>query len=217
MYEWVVAQNRPVGREEAARATGIKRPLAAFHLDRLVDAGLLEAAYERLTGRTGPGAGRPARVYRRATHDIAVSLPPRHYELAADMFADALQRIGNGGPPPELIDAAHDAGRIVAAGALDRVAGTPLPGKALTSVLAEAGYEPVMDEKTVRLRNCPFDALVEDHRPLVCGTNLALAEGILEGLPGEEGTEYQAAIDSQPGYCCVVFSSARSGGLSPED
>src|SRR4051794_4572067 len=88
LYEWVVAQARAVGREEAARSVGVSRPLAAFHLDRLAEAGMLEASYLRLTGRTGPGAGRPARVYRRAARDIAISFPPRHYELAADMFAD---------------------------------------------------------------------------------------------------------------------------------
>src|SRR3954471_10756756 len=69
LYDWVVAQGHPVGREEAARALGIKRPLAAFHLDRLTEAGLLDAGYERLTGRMGPGAGRPARVYTRGRRD----------------------------------------------------------------------------------------------------------------------------------------------------
>lgn len=217
LYDWVVAQKRAVGREEAARSTGIKRPLAAFHLDRLVEAGLLEATYQRLTGRTGPGAGRPARVYRRAAHDVAVSLPPRHYELAADMFADAFQRMGNGGPPAELIDAARDAGHRLAQRTLEMSGATPPLGDALVSILTDAGYEPVVEEENVRLRNCPFDALVDEHRPLVCGTNLALAEGILDGLPGDEGTDYKASIDSQPGYCCVVFAHVRDGATAPTD
>ena len=62
LYDWVAAQDEPVGREQAASATGISRALATFHLDKLADAGLLEASYRRLTGRVGPGAGRPARV-----------------------------------------------------------------------------------------------------------------------------------------------------------
>lgn len=200
LYDWVVAQGHPVGREEAARTLGIKRPLAAFHLDRLVEAGLLQAGYERLTGRTGPGAGRPARVYSRADREIAVSFPPRRYELAADVFATALQRMGDGTPPPELIDAAHATGETVAAGAVTDMANP------LVSVLDQAGYEPEVVGEVIRLRNCPFDALVEEHRPLVCGTNLAFAQGILDGLPEGEGTDYQPHLDSQPGYCCVVFS-----------
>jgi len=201
LYEWVVAQGHPVGREEAARSLGITRSLAAFHLDRLTEGGLLQAGYQRLSGRTGPGAGRPARVYSRAEREFAVTLPARHYELAAELFAETLQRIGDGSPPPQLIDAAHDAGTRIAQNA------RPNETASLLSVLDAAGYEPAQDDGTIRLRNCPFDALVDEHRPLVCGTNLALAQGILDGL-GEEGTDYQPRIDSQPGYCCVVFKPA---------
>ena len=94
LYEFVVARHEPIGRDEAAAAVGISRELAAFHLDRLVGAGLLQTEYRRLTGRTGPGAGRPAKLYRRATGDIEFSLPQRHYERAAELMATALERIG---------------------------------------------------------------------------------------------------------------------------
>ena len=198
LYEWVSEQGRPVGREEAARSLGITRPLAAFHLERLAEAGLLDSGYQRLTGRTGPGAGRPARVYTRADREIAVTLPPRHYDLAADLFAAALQRMGDGSPPPELVAAAHTAGEQIAEDAPEGSAST------LIEVLGQAGYEPTEDDGTIRLRNCPFDALVDEHRPLVCGTNLALAQGILDGLPEDE-KHYEPHLDSQPGYCCVVF------------
>jgi predicted ArsR family transcriptional regulator len=205
LYEWVSAQDHAVGREEAARTLGITRALAAFHLDRLTDAGLLEAGYQRLTGRTGPGAGRPARVYRRAKREIAITFPPRRYELAADLFADALQRIGDGSPPGELIDAAYTAG--------ERIAGQS--GGELVDVLDRAGYEPAVSEDgTIRLRNCPFDALVGDHRPLICGTNLALARGIVDGVSADgadaDGPDYQPRLDPQPGYCCVVFARGPS-------
>ena len=193
LYDWVVAQDRPVGREEAARSVGITRPLAAFHLDRLTEGGLLDAGYQRLTGRTGPGAGRPARVYTRSDREIAVSLPPRRYDVLADVFATALQRLGDGAPPPELVEAAHAAGERIS-----------VDGE-LFEVLDRAGYEPVVDEDTIRLRNCPFDALVDEHRPLVCGTNLAFAQGILDGLPDHEGADYEPHLDSQDGFCCVVF------------
>ncbi|MFS2294468.1 MAG: transcriptional regulator, partial [Actinomadura sp.] len=79
LYEFVVAQGREVGRNEAAEAAGVTRTLAAFHLDKLVDGGLLEAGSRRLTGRSGPGAGRPAKVYRRAAGERGVSVPARDY------------------------------------------------------------------------------------------------------------------------------------------
>jgi predicted ArsR family transcriptional regulator len=206
LYEWVADQNHPVGREEAALTLGITRPLAAFHLERLAEAGLLDAGYQRLTGRTGPGAGRPARVYSRADREIAVTLPPRHYDLVADVFASALQRMGNGGPPDELIEAARDAGERLAEANAEGTDGS------LVDVLAHAGYEPVQDNDTIRLRNCPFDALVDEHRPLVCGTNLALAQGVLDGLSQGDGHDYEPRLDAQPGYCCVVFSAKESAG-----
>ena len=90
LYQYVASRPAAVGRDEAANAVGVSRALAAFHLDRLVDDGLLVAEYRRLTGRTGPGAGRPAKLYRLSEHEVEVSLPPRDYRLAAGVFADAL-------------------------------------------------------------------------------------------------------------------------------
>lgn len=199
LYDWVAAQQRPVSREEAARTLGISRPLAAFHLDRLTRAGLLDASYKRLTGRSGPGAGRPARVYERADREIEVSLPARHYEFLADLFAASLQEIGDGTPPKALVDAAHDAGeRMADQGAVPHQNG-------LLTILDKAGYEPSKaDDGTIRLRNCPFHALVEEHRSLVCATNLALAHGIVDGL-GSQSTHYRPELCVQPGYCCVIF------------
>ncbi|MGW0855408.1 helix-turn-helix domain-containing protein, partial [Streptomyces sp. NPDC002690] len=65
LYAYVAAQGREVGRNEAAEATGVARTLAAHHLDKLTEAGLLASGSRRLTGRSGPGAGRPAKVYTR--------------------------------------------------------------------------------------------------------------------------------------------------------
>jgi predicted ArsR family transcriptional regulator len=199
LYEWVVERGQPVGRDEAARSLGITRSLATFHLDRLAEAGLLDSGYQRLTGRSGPGAGRPARVYWRANRDFAVSLPERRYERVADMFATALERIGGGAPPDALRNAAHERGEDLGRGAAHGAGGR----KRLLRVLEQGGYEPQPDDSgTVRLRNCPFDALVEHHRPLVCGTNLAFAEGLARGA-GISG--YRPVLDPQPGFCCVAF------------
>ena len=192
LYEWVAAQGRPVGREESALALGIGRALATFHLDRLAAAGLLEAGYKRLTEKRGPGAGRPARVYWRAEREFTVSLPERRYDRIANVLARGLEG-------DTLQDVAYAAGQQLAA---------DVPGrrgiKKLLTVLDQSGYEPVTDpDGTIRLRNCPFHALVSEHRELVCGANLAMAQGISVAVGSE--ADLTPVLDPQPGCCCVVF------------
>ena len=207
IYDWIVSQGRPIGREEASKALKITRPLAAFHLDKLAAAGLLEADYRRLTGRVGPGAGRPARVYWRARRDFNVSLPARQYERAAEIFASALERLDEATVRPELESAASKLGEELGS---KPVRGAPR--RRLLSTLQAAGYEPHPDERgIIRLRNCPFDALVDRHRPLVCGTNLAFAQGLARSV-GRTGLE--PVLDPQPGYCCVAFVPASEGNAS---
>ena len=92
----LAAGTGPVGRDEVAEALGVGRTLAAFHLDKLVDAGLLEVSYARRTGRTGPGAGRPAKLYRASATEHAVSVPPRDYRTAAELLAESVERSGAG-------------------------------------------------------------------------------------------------------------------------
>ena len=201
LYEWVGSQPEPVGREAAAAAIGVSRGLATFHLDKLADAGLLDSSYRRLTGRVGPGAGRPARVYWRSPREFSVTVPERRYARAADLFASALERLGDGSPPPVLAEAARDMGQQ-----LGETARRGSGRTRLLKALDAGGYEPITDAHgTIRLRNCPFDALAGAHRTLVCGTNLALANGIAAGARADE---LKPVLDPQPGYCCVTFVSS---------
>jgi len=194
LYEHVAAQPGPVGREQAATALGLALHTASFHLDRLVAAGLLTTEYRRLGGRSGPGAGRPSKLYRRSATEVAVSLPERHYDLAGRILAAAVERARGG----EALDAAVDA----AAGA----AGRDLAGRAgsdglgaFTSVLADVGFEPRTEDATVLLANCPFDALARSHTALVCGMNRAFVQGVADGV----GCAITARLAPEPGLCCV--------------
>ncbi|MGI5201071.1 helix-turn-helix transcriptional regulator [Spirillospora sp. CA-108201] len=198
LYEFVAAQGREVGRGEAAEAAGIARTLAAFHLDKLVDAGLLEAGSRRLTGRSGPGAGRPAKVYRRSAAERDVSLPARDYRTAAGLLAEAAE---SAGLDMELQDAARRRGRAL------RGRSGPLDGlDELADVLTDRGYEPVMDDEgaVLRMRNCPFHAVAEQFPPLVCGMNLALLEGLAEG------SRVRVRMDPRPGWCCVAARPSKN-------
>ncbi|MEU7601847.1 helix-turn-helix domain-containing protein [Streptomyces sp. NPDC041003] len=206
LYEYVAAQGREVGRNEAAEAVGVARTLAAHHLDRLAEAGLLESGSRRLTGRSGPGAGRPAKVYTRARVERSVSLPARDYRTAAELLAEAAEQAG--------LDAALCAAARRRGEALRGSAG-PCGGldEAL-DVLAARGYEPHLEAaegaaeaaaRVVRMRNCPFHAVAERFPPLVCGMNLALLEGLLGA-----GGPLRARMDARPGECCVVVEASKN-------
>jgi len=204
LYELVARAGTPVGRDEAAAALEISRELAAFHLDRLVDGGLLVTEYQRRSGRTGPGAGRPAKLYRRAEGDVIVTLPTRNYDLAADVMAEALEELGGSGSAA-LQPVARERGRADArhlAASNEPSVAAMASGGALADALRTAGYEPeARADGSILLRNCPYDALALDHRELTCGMSAAWAEGLVEGLAAPMTVE----LAPQPGRCCVIF------------
>ena len=194
LYSCVTGRDGGVGRDEAAAAVGVSRALAAYHLDKLVDAGLLDTRFERRTGRRGPGAGRTAKLYLRSATPVEVALPARDFELIAGLLAYAVEADPSGGSRAALQRAARALGAEVAAGGRDDAT--------VRSLLAERGYEPYEEEGVLRLRNCPFGRLAEVHRELVCHANLAFMEGLLQGQ-GRGGL--RAVLEPRPGRCCVAF------------
>jgi predicted ArsR family transcriptional regulator len=204
LYLYASAQPGPVSREQAAEACGLPLHSAKFHLDRLVADGLLEAEYRRLSGRSGPGAGRPAKLYRRSERQVAVSLPERRYDLAGQVLAAGIEEAARTRAPVQeaVAEAAAARGRAIAAAAVDGD-GSELDRTA--EVLGDHGYEPHLDGDTLCLANCPFDRLARDHVELVCGLNLDLVAGVLDGL-GCGGLE--AVLEPEPGSCCVKVRRA---------
>ncbi|MEU9919626.1 helix-turn-helix domain-containing protein [Streptomyces sp. NPDC051001] len=192
LYDHVVRQPGPVGRDEAAAALGLARQTAAFHLDRLAEESLLDVVYERRSGRSGPGAGRPAKLYRRSTKQIEVSLPDRRYALAGRLLAQSVEEsTATGAPVQEVLHRrAEELGRLLGE------PGSP----ALLDLLERYGFEPRDEDGAIVLGNCPFHALARDHTETVCGMNLHLLRGVLDGL-GE--LAYAACLSPSPGRCCV--------------
>jgi predicted ArsR family transcriptional regulator len=204
LYRLVVAaEPADVSRDDAAARLRVRRGLAAFHLDKLVEAGLLETDYRRPAGVGGPGAGRPTKYYRRSRRQIDVSLPRRRYELMGGFLAGAVASATAGVGPASA--AARSYGRQLGELARGRSGAHPTEGRLVQcalDVLEQHGFEPAPEEDRIVLRNCPFHLLATSYTETVCEVNHALHRGLVEGL----GTEALRAERVEPeGRCCVAY------------
>ena len=206
LYLYLRERQEPVGREEAARHTGIKPRLVAFHLDRLADAGLLEVEYRRLSGRVGPGAGRPAKVYWVSSRSFSVEVPQTRYALAASMMAAALSAGGPGADGAEsLQDVASAVGESLGDEVRRHARTKSARREAVQRKLKQLGYEPrVQESGEWTMRNCIFAELSMSHRELVCPMNAAFVAGLLGGaqLPS-----LRVERRTAPPGCCVLLTS----------
>lgn len=203
LYQYVEHQPQAVGRDEAAEAVRISRALAAFHLDKLVEAGLLRTEYRRLSGRTGPGAGRTSKLYRRSRHQFEVSLPRRNHEVLARLLTESIRSTVTGAPD---LGPAHDFGQSlgVRAGRHVRRDADGLL-RCIEDILKSLGFDPYRPSSgEVRLRNCPFDPLSRTYEPIVCGIGAAIVTGVVKGVGGEM---LRVDRDHRPDRCCGVISS----------
>jgi predicted ArsR family transcriptional regulator len=195
LYRYVAGADHDVSRDEAAAAVGVQRGTSAFHLDKLVEAGLLSPVFRRLHDRAGPGAGRPAKLYRTTDLAVDLSIPPRRYMLAGEILTSALDALQTPVAEAAVRDAARAQGRRAVAG--DGVGAV----SSLETAMSDLGYEPEIDASgDVRLRNCPFHALVLRSEQRTCAMNQAFLEGVIEGL-GDTG--HRAELAPQAGHCCV--------------
>lgn len=209
LYLFVSAQPEPVSRDQASAGVGVARHTAKFHLDKLVEAGLLVTGYKRLSGRRGPGAGRPAKVYARSPLEVSVTLPERRYELAGQLMARAIEDSGRDSTPVSdaLQAVAAECGRSVGDQVRADLDAEPTAEQVMqvtARTLAARGYEPRRSGDELTLVNCPFDALAREHTRLVCSMNLALLSGVADQLPAGR---LRARLDPAEHRCCVVLQA----------
>jgi predicted ArsR family transcriptional regulator len=209
LYLYVVGQPAPVSREQAATAVGVARHVAKFNLDKLEEEHLLDVVYARPAGRSGPGAGRPAKLYKRSAREVEVSLPERHYDLAAQVMAEAITQSRDNALPigHALREAARGAGHTLGQEARRKSGSRRTRAselRAVQDVLAAWGYEPRLMEDGLSLASCPFHALAQAHTTLVCGINLELIDGLLEAAGSGD---LRAELRPSPGACCVRITS----------
>ena len=222
LYRYVVAQPEPVSRDQAAEAVGVRRHQARFHLDRLESDGLLATSHARLTGRSGPGAGRPSKLYRRAEREFAVTLPDRDYELAGRLLSDAVAESARTGIP--VLDAVNRSFAAYGEAAARSASGHDAPPidaevdalDVAARILAAHGYEPRREGERIQLHNCPFHALAQAQTALICNANLCLVAALADEVVGQGGGQvagqiaagsFDARLEPAPDRCCVVLEA----------
>ena len=208
VFAYVTRSGGEVSRDQAAAALGLTRRVAAFHLDRLAEEGWLDVSFRRLSARSGPGAGRSSKLYRRSERAVRLSIPPRNYELLARLLAAALAARDANPQLDVLSEAALELGMSLGASARARDSQRPSsrrPADALQRELADQGFEPFVDDGVIRLRNCPFHEMARSNKELVCSTNLMLMQGLVKGL--DVSAMIPSKVDME-GLCCVAFRLA---------
>ena len=168
LYRYVAGQPDPVSREQAAAGVGVAHHVAKFHLDKLEADGLLAIEFRRPSGRSGPGAGRPTKFYRRAPREVAVSLPERRYDLLGRVMAEAITTSTASAEPVSatLPLAAQAAGRKLGQQARERTGTGSEPDGDRQGRLPRVGRQrlraPGRSGRESRCSNCPFHRLAED-------------------------------------------------------
>lgn len=207
LYRFARDADGPITREDAAERVGISRKLAAFHLDRLVDAGLLDVTFDRPAGATAR-IGRAPKRYRASNVDLEVTIPERHYDLVGEILLDAVTQTAAGETPADAVARiAHDRGRQLGAATRgNRKLGRLGPERATTvlvELLADLGFEPTRSGERIVQRNCPFHRLAQRSSKLVCSINQRFVDGLLDGL---QARRLRADLDPADGRCCVVIA-----------
>lgn len=211
LYRFVMGEPGAVSREQGAAGVGVPGHTAKFHLDRLVEDGLLDVEFRRLSGKTGPGAGRPAKLYRRSRRQIALSLPQRSYDLLSTILAKGVEEAVAEGTPVGDVTArvSREEGKRVGTAAAQAVPeGDEL--RRLAWSLQPHGYEARIVDGQMVLENCPFDTVARDHTELVCRLNAEFVGGVADGLGS---TGLAVSLEPSPGRCCA---SARRESVARE-
>ena len=191
LYRALIRSPAPLTRDQLVRMLNLAPSTASFHLERMVREGLLETESRKLGSRTGPGSGRPSKLYKPAFEEVHLSFPAREYELAARLLASAIETSAQAGEPVE---------EALATGAYNEGQRLGLLAGSIEKALADNGYEPEAGADGLVLGNCPFRRLARGHTRLVCGLNAALLQGTLDGC---NDTQHRVVPAPAGSACCA--------------
>ena len=212
IYLFIRRAGRAVSREEVGKEVGISAKLAAFHLERLLEHGLLKSHYARPPDRSGPGAGRSAKYYEPSEIEVELSIPPRRYDLLGELLVETVtQQLPGESARITANRVASERGIALGQEAKHELRkGRMGPERALAiaeGVLKDHGYEPHRPSSgEVRLKNCPFHRLATQNPDLVCTMNQSFIDGLVRGL---ENDSVEVALEPSPPECCITLRNKR--------
>jgi len=196
---YVRGSAQPVTADDAAAALGVHRSVARGRMERLTQAGLLETSFARRSGRSGPGAGRPAKQYSAATESDALELPPRHLPALVARLLDELPADGR---EAALRRAGEDFGRELARSAgLEPQAGVEAGLEAVCAAVRSLGFQARLegvegDSASISTPTCPLRPLVAE-RVEVAHVDRGMWAGLVEcGLDGTRAEAVECETQS---------------------
>ena len=184
IYVTVRESTEPVTASQISEMFDIHANVARHHLDRLVSDEYLQVTRKRPSGRTGPGAGRPAKHYEPTRKNVSVQFPARRYDLLAELLLRVIERIA----PDNAAEVADEIGReygreLAAEIGFPEDSGYDTAAIAVASALMGVGFEVEArpDDHELVTRFCPFGESAKNHPAIVCQLDQGLVTGLLEG------------------------------------
>jgi predicted ArsR family transcriptional regulator len=194
---------------DVAEQFGLHPNVARMHLGKLEQAGFLVASQRR-----SPGGGRPAKLYQLAQGVQVFAIPPRRYELLAELALDVVAAAATQEAAEAVCREAGQAeGRRYLAD-LGAQPGRPADlAEAVRAVAESQGLLPRVwlddDGLHVDVRNCVFRETGGRHPDLACGMHRAYLEGVVQALGGTPHGPFGADGESIRcgGDCCHLVCS----------
>ncbi len=184
IYVTIRESAEPMTASQIAELFEIHANVARHHLDRLVADGYLQVTRKRPSGRTGPGAGRPAKHYEPTRKNVSVQFPARRYDLLAELLLRVIERIAPDNAAAIADEIGREYGRELAAeiGFPDE-SGYDTAAIAVAKALIGVGFEVEArpGEHELVTRFCPFGESAKNHPAIVCQLDQGLVSGLLEG------------------------------------
>ena len=196
----------PSTATQIAELFDIHPNVARHHLDRLASDGYLRVTRQRPPGKTGPGAGRPAKCYEATAKEIAIQFPPRRHELLSELLLRVVERVAPEDGPQIAEEIGLEYGRELAAQVgMPEEAGFESAVTAVARAMLGVGFEmqALPDDRRLLTSHCPFGSTAAAHPELVCKLDQGIVRGLMERLH-PHGLPVVVTPHDDPGQHCVT-------------
>ncbi|GBD83663.1 helix-turn-helix domain protein [bacterium BMS3Abin02] len=205
IYLRVRSSPEPLTATLVANEFGIHPNVARHHLDRLTEEGYLEVTRRRPTGKTGPGAGRPAKCYAATLKEIDLQFPTRRYDLLIDLLVRIVLHLAPGDGLQIALEIGRDFGRELASGITTTGDGDLAASlETVASLMQKEGFEIIADPAGEKLltEHCPFSAGKFEHPEVLCSLDRGIMTGIFEIVDPQRAAALEANLEMD--HACVT-------------